>query len=99
MSIKMDTDAVSRAATQIDTFNQQIRDNISDVDAAVSALQTSWQGRTADVFLDQYNAIKRAYCEERFMAVNRFVTFLNHSVRDGYDTSEKIITSAASAFQ
>lgn len=99
MAIQINTAAVSSAADQIDTLNKKIRDELSDVDLAIQALQRCWEGDAANSGVNKYNYIKRSFSDARFSVVNGIVSFMKIQVGEGYETTEHAVSTAASAFK
>lgn len=99
MDLLINTAAVLSTAEQIDTINKQIRDDLADVDNAIKALQQSWESEAAGSCSNKYEYIKRSFSDRRFSVVNQMVSFLKNQVGEGYETTEKTLSSAASAFK
>ena len=99
MAVQINTAAVSSAADQIDILNKKIRDELSDVDLAIQALQRCWEGDAANSGVNKYNYIKRSFSDARFSVVNGIVSFMKIQVGEGYETTERAVSTAASAFK
>lgn len=99
MAIQINTAAVSASANYIDMLNKKIRDELSDVDSAVRSLENCWEGEAASSGINKYNYIKRNFSDARFAVVDQFVSLLRGVVGEGYETTEKALVSAASAFK
>ena len=99
MAIQVNTAAITSAADQIDAANKKIRDELSAIDSALKTLQKSWEGEASKSCVSQYDHIKRSFSEERYSVVNGLVLFMRNQVGAGYETTEKSVSSAASAFK
>ena len=99
MAILINTAVVSNTADQIDTTNKKIRDDLSDIDSAIRTLQQNWEGEASNSCTNKYEYIKRSFADARFSVVNDMVTFMRKQVDEGYETTEKAVSSAASAFK
>ena len=99
MAILINTAVVSNTADQIDTANKKIRDDLSGVDSAIRSLQQNWEGEAASSCTNKYDYIKRNFADARFSVVNDLVTFIRKQVDEGYETTEKAVSSAAAAFK
>lgn len=99
MAILINTAVVSNTADQIDTANKKIRDDLSDIDSAIRTLQQNWVGEASNSCANKYDYIKRNFADARFSVVNDLVTFIRKQVNEGYETTEKTVSSAAAAFK
>lgn len=99
MAIQINTPAVIATADQIDTLNKRIRDDLSDIDSAIRTLQHSWEGNASASCVNKYDYIKGSFSDVRFSVVNDLVAFMLNQVAEGYETVEKAVASAASAFK
>lgn len=99
MAIQINTAAVLATANQIDMLNKKIRDQLSDVDSAIQALQRCWEGEAASSGVNKYNYIKRSFSDARFSVVNGIVSFMKVQVGEGYEATEQAVSKAAAAFK
>ena len=99
MAILINTAVVSNTADQIDATNKNLRDGLSDIDSAIRTLQQNWEGEAASSCANKYDYIKRNFADARFSVVNDLVTFIRKHVNEGYETTEKTVSSAAAAFK
>lgn len=99
LAILINTAAVSTAADQIDTLNKKIRDEMSVVDSAIRSLQQSWEGEAGSSCVNKYDYIKRSFSDARFSVVNGLVSLMKIQVGEGYETTEQVVSTAASAFK
>ncbi len=99
MAIKIDTNAVRTAATQIANTNQKISNDFSSVESAISSLNKNWDGTASDAAFRKFNNIKNTFYDNRFKVVNDMVNFMRKQVGEGYEQTETTIVSAASAFK
>ena len=99
MAIQINTAAVSSAADHIDTTNKKIQDGLTEIDAALRTLRQNWVGEASNSCANKYDYIKRNFADARFSVVNDLVTFIRKQVNEGYETTEKTVSSAAAAFK
>ena len=95
MAILINTAVVTNTADQIDTTNRKIRDELSDIDSAIRTLQQNWEGEASSFCTNKYDYIKRSFADSRFSVVNDLVTFIRKQVGEGYEATEKAVSSAA----
>ncbi len=99
MAIQINTAIVSATADQIDILNKKIRDELSDVDLAIQALQYCWEGNAASSGFNKYSYIKRSFFDARYSVVNGIVSFMKVQVGEGYEMTDQAVSTAASAFK
>lgn len=99
MAILINTAVVSNTADQIDATNIDLRDGLSDIDSAIRTLQQYWEGEALSSCTNKYEYIKRNFADARFSVVNDLVTFIRKQVDEGYEVTEKNVSSAAAAFK
>lgn len=97
--IQVDMDRVKAAATNIAKYNNIIRDDISSVEAAMNALNNSWDGQASTVVINKFHEIKNAYSEPRYNVVNNYVIFLNQLVDPAYTQAETTLKKLADYFK
>lgn len=97
--ISINTDMVLLTATNITGINDNIRDGFSDVEDALSSLNTNWDGTASENAFTQFNAIKDAFCDNRYNVVANYVTFLQQQIDAGYVGVENINNKLAEAFK
>jgi len=99
MAIKINTGAVSTAATQIAKINQNISNDFSMVESAMNTLNRSWDGGASDNAIRKYQNIKNNYHQNRYDVIKQMVNFMRKQAGEGYEKTEQAIQSAASAFK
>lgn len=96
---KIDTAAVVSAASNLRTYNAQIRDEISRVENAVSRLDAGWDGTAATNAIRAFRNIKNSYHSARYKALDNCVTYLTKQVGAGYEKTEEKNASLADRFK
>ena len=99
MAVQINTAAVSETADQINILNKKIRDELSEVDAAVQSLRSIWEGEAASSGINKYDYIKRNFFDARFTALDGLVSFIKIQVGEGYEAAEQAVATAADAFK
>ena len=99
MAIKINTGAVSTAATQIAKINQNINNDFSMVESAMNTLNRSWDGGASDNAIRKYQNIKNNYYQNRYNVIQQLVNFMRKQAGEGYEKTEQAIQSAAAAFK
>lgn len=99
MAIQVNTEAVRLVADQIDAANKSMRNDLSGVDNAIRALQQAWQGEASNACANKYEHIKSSFSDARYRVVNNMVSFMRVQVGESYETMERKLSNAASAFK
>ena len=99
MAVQVNTAVVLDTSNQVAKTNQSIKDDFSEVESAIKNLSNEWVGSASEVGIGKMDYLKRSFCERRYNVVNDMVLFMQNQVREGYETTEKTISSAASAFK
>lgn len=99
MAVKINVDAVRSTASQIANINRKISSDFVLVESAINTLNRNWDGTASDMVIGKFNSIKGTYCDNRYNTVNDMVRFLNNQIVLGYEKTEKVIVTAASAFK
>lgn len=98
-NLKINTDSVVTAATNIKTINRQIRDGFSSVQNAVTQLDNAWDGSAATNAIGKFNEIKNKYPNSRYNVIDSFASFLLQQVGERYVQTEDGIKSLAKEFK
>ena len=99
MAIQVNTASVLSSAEQIDRLNRRIHTDLDIVNSEMLQLQQNWQGEAATFGIGQYEHIKNSYEDARFDVVDEMVCFMKKVVGANYNTTEKKVSKAASAFR
>ena len=97
--LKINTVAAVTAANNIKLYNTQIRDNFSNVQAAMTRLDNSWEGSAATAAISKFNEIKSKYPTARYKVLDNYVNFLLQQVGEGYTQTENVNVSLADQFK
>ncbi len=99
MAIKISTQKVDSAASNISRINGNIRDDFSAVTNAMNVLDRNWDGSAADNVIRAFNSIKESYCDYRYNVINDMVLFMKNQVSSNYNNTEQKVQSAANLFK
>ncbi len=98
-NLKVSTEVVVAAAGNLRTLNNQIRNEFSGVQTAISRLDGGWEGSAATNAISKFNEVKTKYPEERYKVIENYVNFLLQQVGEGYTQTEDVNKSLADAFK
>ena len=97
--MKVNVDRVVTAANNIKTLNNQMKNAFSDVQNAMTRLNSSWDGSASTQALSKFDAIKNSYCDARYNVLDNFVAYLHQQVGQGYTQTEAVNKSLADQFK
>lgn len=96
--MRLYTDSVRQVASNIDRKNKELTRKFSDVEKAMNALDSAWDGSASFVALGTFKAIKNAYVENREKIIDNHVVLLRDVVATGGEYVEEFNTSLADTF-
>lgn len=99
MDIQIDINAVLNTAEQIQLTNQIISDDFSIIKSAIKKLENEWESPANDLAVDKIRYLENRFVDARYGVINTFVLFMKNQVGEGYETLEKKLSTAASAFK
>ena len=97
--LKINAEAVVRAAENIRNFNNTMRDSFDSVQDAISRLDNYWEGSAATSVISKFGAIKNNYCDARYSVLSNYIGFMLQQVGEGYNQTEEVNKSLADAFK
>ena len=97
--LKMNTDKVNLAATNIHRINDDIHQSFSSVESALNRLYGSWDGDASWRAEQEYGKIRNKYEGQRYAVIENYIKFLTQQVGIGYDQTEEANKSLAAAFK
>lgn len=97
--LKINTDAVMTASTNIKQYNNQMRNNFSSVQNSINQLNSCWEGSAATAAIDKFNQIRSDYSENRYNVLDNYVNFLLQQIGEGYTQTEDANKSLADQFK
>ena len=97
--LKMNAEQVIATAIRIKNLNDQMSNDFTMVQDAITSLDRTWDGSAAVNAINKFNAIKNSYCSARYTVVDNFVAFLHQQVGEGYTQTESANKSLADQFK
>lgn len=97
--MQVNTEAVVTAAWNLKGLNNQIRNDFSAMQSAISQLDGSWDGSAATSAISKFNEIKSKFYDARYKVVDNYANFLLRQVGEAYTQTEKAHKSLADAFK
>ena len=100
--IKVDTGAVKRAVTALQSINRNIDTDFNSVQSAMNKLNSSWSGSAASKANDKFNTIKKNFIGSnggRHKVMDSYIKFLSDAVAIDYETTESVNTKLSEMFK
>lgn len=96
-TIKVSTGALRSTSSSVKTINGSLYNNLSDIQAKMQSLRSSWQSEAADAIQTKFNATAQKYFEAYKQIIDNYCVFLEHAA-ETYETTETSIKTNAEAF-
>lgn len=87
------------AAEKIQRYNNQMHENFSSLQNAITRLDNSWEGSAATAAIKKFNEIKSDFKQARYTVLDNYVSFLLQQVGAGYTQTEEANKSLADQFK
>lgn len=97
--LKVDSQAVIKAASRITFNNNKITEDYSKIESAIRILDGNWDGSASEKAISEFRKIKSAYSVPRSEEMKKYIAFMLEQVGEGYEQTEKDNTSLASRFK
>ncbi len=92
----INTQVIRDAASTIQQQNNDLYEELMASNQTVASLSGVWTGEGADATRSTYNQFATKYAAEYQEMLNNYVRFLNEAAGQGYEDTERSVTSAAS---
>ena len=99
MAVRIDTQKVEKTASKIDRINTTMSKEFDNLETAIKNLDKTWNGSASRAGIGKFYDIKNRYAEKRSLVISDMTRFMHIQVSDGYEATEKAISSAAKAFK
>ena len=97
--IKVNTAQVNQIASNIDSLNNKLDEQLRNSQTAIKSLANTWEGEAATGTITSYNEFAAKYFESYKDIINGYVKFLRTNVEQGYFDTESTNTTLADAFK
>ncbi len=98
-SIRISTDQVLEIASQLESLNKKLTEELQRSKETVDHLANIWEGEASASTIDAYNEFASKFFQLYEDIINEYVKFLRANVAEGYDAAEAQNISIAEAFR
>lgn len=99
MAVQINVQSVIDTSDIIAEENRKIHDSFIDIENTIRYLRANWVGNAQEMCCGKAESIKELFNDSRFAVIDDYVRFLRLQVGEGYETTERVISSAANAFK
>lgn len=97
--IRVSTDQVGQIATNLESLNKRLREELENSKTTVTNLKNTWSGEAAEATVNAYNEFAAKYFQNYEEIITQYVKFLRTNVEQGYFEAETQNTGLADAFK
>ena len=97
--ITVNTDQVSEIATEIESLNKKLTDELNTSRDLFNALGNSWSGEAVESSKNAYNEFASKFFQTYYDIIDNYVKFLRNNVSQGYFDVETVNTNLSEAFK
>lgn len=98
-SIKINTDQVAQIATNIESLNKKLTEELNNSKATIDQLANIWQGEAAQATISSFDEFAAKYFQNYEDVITQYVQFLRTNVEQGYFDTETQNIGLADAFK
>lgn len=97
--IKVNTDQVTQIASEIDSLNKQLLDELEKCKSTLNNLANVWTGEASNATREAFNSFANTYFQNYHDIIDQYVKFLKENVAQGYFETESSNVSLADSFK
>ncbi len=97
--ITVNTDQVSEIASNIESLNKKLTDELNTSRDLFNALGNSWSGEAFEASKSAYNEFATKFFQTYYDVIDNYVKFLRNNVSQGYFDVETVNTNLSEAFK
>lgn len=97
-SIRISTDQVMQIASNLESLNKKLTEELNSGKATIDQLSNIWQGEAAQATISSFDEFAAKYFQNYEDIISQYVTFLR-GVAEGYVETENTNVSLADAFK
>jgi WXG100 family type VII secretion target len=97
--IKVNTAQVAEIATNIESLNKQLAEQLQNSQNTVKNLANTWDGEASQATISSYEEFAAKFFQNYYDILDNYVKFLRVNVDQGYFETETANTNLADAFK
>lgn len=86
--LTLNTDQVLQIASEIDSLNKQLTDELEKSKNIINSLSNTYQGEASNAVREAYNSFATKYFQNYQDVINQYVQFLKINVAEGGENVE-----------
>lgn len=98
-SIRVNTDQVAQIASNLESLNKRLTDELNNSKATVDQLANIWEGEAAQATISAFDEFAAKYFQNYEDVITQYVQFLRINVDAGYFETETANVGLADAFK
>lgn len=98
-SIRVNTDQVAQIASNLESLNKRLTDELNNSKATVDQLANIWEGEAAQATISAFDEFAAKYFQNYEDVITQYVQFLRTNVDAGYFETETANVGLADAFK
>lgn len=98
-TIKVNTDQVAQIASDLESLNNKLKEELERSKAVIESLSSAWVGEAYNATRDSYNEFASKYFQNYYDLIDQYVKFLHINVEQGYFDTETNVTNLAQNFK
>lgn len=87
-NLGVNTDQVAEIASNIESLNQKLSEQLYDAKATIDSITGFWTGDAAETTKTAFDQFAAKYFQDYEDIINQYVTFLRDKVQQGYFEAE-----------
>lgn len=97
--IKVDTDQVGQVANNIDSLNNQLKEELEKCKTVIDGLASTWSGEAYNATKDNFQSFATQYFQSYYEMIDNYVKFLRTNIEQGYYDNETKVSTLAENFK
>lgn len=98
-SIRVNTDQVAQIASNLETLNKRLTEELTNSKSTIDQLANIWDGEAAQTTISSYDEFAAKYFQNYEDVITQYVQFLRTNVDAGYFETETANIGLADAFK
>ena len=98
-SIRVNTDQVAQIASNIESLNKRLTEELTNAKATIDQLANVWGGEAAQATISSFDEFAAKYFQNYEDIITQYVQFLRTNIEQGYFDTETQNIGLADAFK
>lgn len=98
-SVRINTDQVGQIATNLETLNGRLSEELANAKSTIDQLANIWEGEAAQSTISSFDEFANKYFKQYEDVIRQYVQFLRTNVESGYFETETANINLADAFK